>query len=178
MTVVQLETVVLQGVIAVACDVAISLMRNGFNQVGRQTPTTSLARHLYPSLPLCGADPGMRDGGTAMSGAASAAKRAGRSVSSAGVLDNRCLAISARQAIQSGWYLVEGGPCSTPAVRLAPLAGRTSADASVGKELLEHRRVFPRKPLQTEQQPSLLSWRRGENRPENVMAAPAFAPAA
>jgi len=170
MTVVQLETVVLQGSIAVARDVAIRLTRNGFNQVGRQTSTTSLARHLYPSLPRGGADPGMRDG--------SPAKRAGRSVSSAGVLDNRCLAISARQAIQSGWHLVEGGPCSTPASPRAPLAGRTTADASVGEELLKHRRVFPRTPLQPQPQQCLRSWRRGGSRPENVMAAPALKPAA
>jgi len=169
MTVVQLETVLLQGIIPVARDVAIHLTRNGFNQVGRQTSTTSPVRHLYPSLPRGGADPGMRDG--------SPAKRAGRSVSSAGVLDNRCLAITARQAIQSGWHLVAGGPCSTPAVLSTPLAGRTAADASVGKELLEHRRVFPREPLQPQQQ-RLLNWRRGDNRLENVMAAPALKPAA
>jgi len=119
MAVKNLEIVVLRGV-RVLNDVRMVLERNGSNPAVREPEATSLsfARHLYPSDPRTEADagtrwhtPGLTTGGKAI------AHRAGRSGSSAGVLDSSRLARTARQAVPSGRSLVLGSVQALPALR-------------------------------------------------------------
>jgi hypothetical protein len=144
MAVFQLESLVLRGVLD-ACNVVISLERNGSMQADGRAPATPLStsRHLPGSYPGADMDPGTREGHAENLGAALAAPRAGRPGCSAGVPVSRSPAITAGRAILSGWPRSERGVCAT-ARRQRSFT--SLAPASAGKVLSGHPRAFPRRP--------------------------------
>jgi len=142
MAVMKLNNLVLRGV-SVACDVVTGLERIGSKQAMPKTPAMFLssARHFSLSDPYTVSDPGMCHEPTGNAGAALAVSRAGRSGSSAGVLDSRSLAIFARRAILSGWSLAVGELCPMVAWVQAP----------VDEVIPEHLQAFLRGVLQPDQ---------------------------
>jgi hypothetical protein len=106
----KLESLLLPVVRVAVRGVVAELVRNGFAQASGQAPevTLSFSRHLPPGDPGTDADPLMRYE-PANYGEAHAARRAGRSGSSAGVPDSSPLARSKRAAILSGWSVAAGG---------------------------------------------------------------------
>jgi hypothetical protein len=104
------ETLLLPVVPVAVRGVVAGLKGIGFAQASGQTPEVplSFARHLPPGDPDTDPHPLMRYE-PANSGEAHAARRAGRSGSSAGVPDSRPLARSTRAAILSGWSVAAGG---------------------------------------------------------------------
>jgi hypothetical protein len=98
-----LESLVLRGV-RVNPDVRMVLERIGSNLSVQEPQAVSLsfARHLFPSDPQADGDAGTRGLTACTPGVKRPAHRAGRPGSSAGVLDSRRLARSARRAVLCG----------------------------------------------------------------------------
>jgi hypothetical protein len=109
MTMKNLESLVLRGV-RVLTDVRMGLERNGSYSVVQEPTAISLsfARHLFPSDSQADANAGTRWVTPCSPGGKPTAYRAGRPVRSAGVLDSRCPARFAGQAVLSGRQLVLG----------------------------------------------------------------------
>jgi hypothetical protein len=109
MAVKNLESLVLRGV-RVLNGVPTNLERIGSYSVGQEPSITSLsfARHLFTSAAHADADAGTRWASPCPTEGKHTADRAGRLARSAGVLDSRCPARFAGQAIPSGWQLVLG----------------------------------------------------------------------
>jgi hypothetical protein len=110
MAMMKLESLVLRVVPVVVRDVVVGLETIGSRQASGQAPTVTLsfARHLPPGNPDADPNPRTRYE-PANYGAAHSARRAGRSGSSAGVLQCQTDAITARSAILSGWSVAMGG---------------------------------------------------------------------
>jgi hypothetical protein len=141
MAVVQLESLVLRG-IHDACNVVLSLERNGSARADGRTPTVSLSLPRFlMRYPHPGMDPGERRGNAEDLGVAAAAARAGRPGSASGVPGSRGLAITARRTIQSRWSPAERGACAT-AWRPDPFTVRTRA--SLGQPLSGRLLAFQR----------------------------------
>lgn len=104
MAVTFVESLVLRGN-PVAYGVVAGLEPTGSMQADGRAPTVHLShtRHPSRSYPLAGPERSLRLACAEDLGAASAATRAGRPGSSAGVLDSRMPAIKAGGAILSGW---------------------------------------------------------------------------
>jgi len=115
----KLESLLLPVVRVAVRGVVAGLESTGSAQAGRQTPevTLSFARHLPSGDPDTDPNPALRYE-PANYGEAHAARRAGRSGSSAGVSDSCPLARSERAAILSGWSVAAGG------IGLVGIAGR------------------------------------------------------
>jgi len=109
MAVKNLESLVLRGV-RVLNDVLMVLERIGSYTVVQEPSATSLsfARHLFPSDSQADANAGTRWDTLGFPEGKPTAYRAGRPARSAGVLDSRCPARFAGQAVPSGRQLVLG----------------------------------------------------------------------